>query len=98
MLEPLIRELSSDSVGLLALEAAEAIGDPCLYPTLVSLKSWWATDGKDAELLEAALAKCSPEQTSLIWPLRPTICAYCPGARYETLFFMAVSFRQGCMT
>jgi hypothetical protein len=45
VLEPLIRELDSDSVGRLAVEPAEAIGDPHLYPALASPKSRWARVG-----------------------------------------------------
>lgn len=45
--------------GPVAVEAGEAIGDPRLYPALMSLKSRWASDGADAKVLEAALAKCS---------------------------------------
>jgi hypothetical protein len=59
VLESLNRELASDYVGRLAVEAAEAIGDPRLYPALASLKSRWAPDGPDAKVLEDALAKCS---------------------------------------
>jgi len=64
VLEPLIRELAPDSVGRLALEAVEAIGDPRLYPALAMLKSRWAADSADADLLEDALAKCRPGQSS----------------------------------
>jgi HEAT repeat protein len=60
VMEPLLRELLSDGVGRLAVEAAEASGDPRLHPALVKLKTWWATDGADAQLLEDALASCAP--------------------------------------
>ena len=70
VLEPLIRELDSDSVGRLAVEAAEAIGDPRLYPALASLKSRWGPNGPDAALLEEALAKCRPTQVPQAWELR----------------------------
>jgi HEAT repeat protein len=59
--ETLIRKLESDSPGRLALEAAEAIGDSRLYPSLAKLKSRWPANGLDAKLLEDALAKCRPE-------------------------------------
>ena len=40
VIELLISDLSSGNAGRLTLEAAEAIGDPKLYPALVELKSY----------------------------------------------------------
>jgi HEAT repeat protein len=60
VIEPLISDLSSGNVGRLTLEAAEAIGDPRLYPALVELKSCCAPDAPNAALLEDALASCAP--------------------------------------
>jgi HEAT repeat protein len=60
VIEPLIRELASKNVGRLPVEAAEAMGDPRLYPALWNLKTWWAADESDAELLDDALARCRP--------------------------------------
>ena len=52
VVESLIRELSSDSVGRLAIEAAKEIADPRLRPVLEELRSWWDVD---PELLEGAI-------------------------------------------
>jgi len=60
VIEPLISELSSGIAGRLTLEAAEAIGDPRLYPALVELKNCCSTDTPNAALLEDALASCAP--------------------------------------
>jgi hypothetical protein len=49
-----------DTAGRLTLEAAEAIGDPRLYPALVELKSCCPADAPLAALLEDALASCAP--------------------------------------
>jgi HEAT repeat protein len=56
--EPLIRELRSESVGQLVLEAAETMGDSRLCSALARLKSEWRADHPHARLLEDALAKC----------------------------------------
>jgi HEAT repeat protein len=60
VIEPLISDLSSGTAGRLTLEAAEAIGDPKLYPALVELKSFCPADAPNAALLEDALASCAP--------------------------------------
>jgi HEAT repeat protein len=60
VIEPLISDLTSGNAGRLTLEAAEAIGDPRLYPVLVELKSYCDTDAPNAALLEDALASCAP--------------------------------------
>jgi HEAT repeat protein len=60
VIEPLISDLSSGNAGRLTLEAAEAIGDPRLYPALVELKNCCSTDTPNAALLEDALASCAP--------------------------------------
>lgn len=56
VIEPLLKELTSGSVGRLAVEAARDIADPTLYPALVALKEWWDVD---EELLEEALEATS---------------------------------------
>jgi HEAT repeat protein len=53
----LCKELESDSVGSLAVEAAALIGDPELHPALIALRNWWDVD---EELLEEAIEACSP--------------------------------------
>jgi HEAT repeat protein len=58
-IEPLLHELSSGNVSGLAVEAAEALGDPRLYPALVALKSQ-LNDSPDSQALENALARCAP--------------------------------------
>jgi HEAT repeat protein len=58
---PLLDELKSASVSLLALEAAEQLADPRLVPALTSLKEGW--DGDDdvhSEQLHHALLSCLP--------------------------------------
>lgn len=60
VIEPLLSDLSSGNAGRLTLEAAEAIGDPKLYPALVELKSYCSSDTPNAALLEDALASCVP--------------------------------------
>ena len=60
VIEPLISDLSSGNAGRLTLEAAEALGDPRLYPVLVELKSCCPTDATNAALLGDALASCEP--------------------------------------
>ncbi|BAZ06593.1 HEAT repeat domain-containing protein [Calothrix sp. NIES-3974] len=55
VIEPLITELESGCVGRLSVEAALAIGDNRLYPSLMKLQDWWDVD---VELLQAAIAKC----------------------------------------
>ncbi|MFN6571298.1 HEAT repeat domain-containing protein [Dendronalium sp. ChiSLP03b] len=58
ILTRLIEELSSDYVGLLAVEAAEEMADSRLYPALMQLKQWW-TDNNN--LLENAINNCREE-------------------------------------
>ncbi len=52
----LIKELSSDCIGTLAVEAAELIASNELLPLLVELRDWWDVD---CGLLEQAIAACS---------------------------------------
>lgn len=60
VLEPIIEELSSGNVGLLALEAAETLGDPRLFPALLRLEhSWQGDQDKHTETLRDALRSCS---------------------------------------
>lgn len=55
VIEFLLAEFESDRVGILAVEAAEEIGDSRLYPALIELKEWWDCD---QELLERAINSC----------------------------------------
>ncbi len=55
VVELLIKELSSDSVGILAVEAAKEIGDAQLYSVLMQLKERWNID---KNLLEQAINSC----------------------------------------
>jgi hypothetical protein len=55
-IEFLLKELTSDCVGYLVLEAAEEIGDFRLYPALVNLREWL---NEDKDLLESAIELCS---------------------------------------
>jgi len=54
----LIEELSSECVGLLAIEAAKEIGNTKLYPALMQLKKWWEVND---DLLEEAISSCKGE-------------------------------------
>jgi HEAT repeat protein len=66
VLEALRRELASDSVWTLAIEAAALFGDPLLHPLLVEIQESWDTD--DGSLgdairacsLDEAIRACSP--------------------------------------
>lgn len=58
VVEYLLKELSSGSVGTLAVEAASEIADPRLYPHLTALKEWWDVN---QELLEEAINACRPK-------------------------------------
>lgn len=53
----LVQELTSDSVGTLAVEAAATIAAPELLPHLLALKNWWDVD---PGLLAQAIQACSP--------------------------------------
>lgn len=55
VVEPLIKELSSDSVGILAVEAAKEIGDVRLTSVLKQLQDWWNVD---QNLLADAINSC----------------------------------------
>ncbi len=57
MLPALREELTSGSVGTLAVEAAALIQEPQLHPLLVALQGWWDVD---ETLLEEAVSACSP--------------------------------------
>lgn len=61
VLEPLIDELTSESIGLLALEAAEELGDSRLGPALLHLKESWVDDeDRHVGRLNRALLSCLP--------------------------------------
>jgi HEAT repeat protein len=67
VLDPLIYEVTSDNVSLLALEAAEEFGDPRLGPALLQLKMDWDADEEEAVLtrqLHEALLSCLPHGNS----------------------------------
>lgn len=53
----LIEQFRGEEVFMLAVEAAELIRAPELYPALCELAKWWDVDD---ELLERAIAACSP--------------------------------------
>lgn len=65
VLTALRRELESDSVGSLAVEAAALIGDPELHPALLALKDWWDVD---VGSLGEAIRACSPRSELTIRP------------------------------
>ena len=58
VVEYLLKELSSGSVGILAVEAAIDIADPQLYTQLIALKEWWDVN---QGLLEEAINACQPK-------------------------------------
>ncbi len=53
------RELESDCIGCLAIEAAEMIASNELYPLLVDLRGWWDID---VNLLERAIEVSKPDE------------------------------------
>ena len=57
----IVKELTSDFVSSLAVEAAESIAAPELYPHLVDLQNWWDVD---KELLADAITACAPSQAT----------------------------------
>jgi HEAT repeat protein len=57
VLPALIRELESDCVGTLVVEAARDLGSPELSSALQALTSWWDVDNV---LLQEAIASCHP--------------------------------------
>lgn len=59
VIEPLIEELSSKSVGKLAVEAASEIGDSRLCDVLLKLQEWWNID---EDLLKEAIKNCCLNQ------------------------------------
>jgi len=67
VIEPLRRDLGSDSVWPLAVEAAALIGDPSLHPLLVAIQESWDTDDG---WLDEAIRACSPP-SELSIPPRP---------------------------
>ncbi len=64
VLEPLKRELSGEFWGGWCLEAAELMGDPALYPLLLSLRERIVNEGEDGFISEAdhAIAACKPHR------------------------------------
>jgi len=57
VVEALKRELSSECIGSLAIEAAELIGSAELHSHLIALQDWWDVD---PELLERAISATQP--------------------------------------
>lgn len=55
VVEPLVRELKSDTVGTLAVEAAAWIASGALCEPLTALREWWDVD---EALLEEAISRC----------------------------------------
>jgi hypothetical protein len=51
----------SENVGMLAIEAAEALADDRLYPALLKLQTWW----QPASDLEDAIAVCAPKHAQM---------------------------------
>ena len=59
VIELLLKELTSASVGVEILEAAEELGDPKLLPALMQLKERYRSDASsNAALLSKAIARC----------------------------------------
>jgi hypothetical protein len=60
VLPALSRELKSEFVQVIAVEAASLIADPQLYPDLVALRK---RSVADKQLLDDAITACSPART-----------------------------------
>lgn len=58
VIEPLLKELTSNSVGELAVTAAREIADEKLLPALLTLEKWWEVD---KYLLNEAILACQDE-------------------------------------
>jgi HEAT repeat protein len=63
VLPALREELTSGSVGTLAVEAAALIRESHLHPLLVALQRWWDVD---EELLREAINTCSPRPEATV--------------------------------
>ena len=59
VIAPLIQELSMESVGILAVEAASEISDKRLCEILLKIKDWWDVD---EDLLKEAIENCCQNQ------------------------------------
>jgi hypothetical protein len=65
VLAPLLAFLQAGNVGSLPLEAAAALADPVLLPTLQQIQAQWS--GKQEwlyQLLEEAIVACTPSATN----------------------------------
>lgn len=62
VVEPLLKELTSGSVGRMAVESACEIADSRLHSALVELKEWW---GVDEKLLDEAIEATSNKNVSV---------------------------------
>jgi HEAT repeat protein len=63
--DPLVEELTSESIGILALEAAEELGDSRLVPSLLELQvSWAGGETVHTRTLHRALLNCAPHTTT----------------------------------
>lgn len=60
---PILRELRSERVGKLAVEAARDFPSPVFLDALLQLISWWDVD---SELLESAIARCREVNQKLV--------------------------------
>jgi len=60
VVEPVLRELTSDQVRVYAIEAAGLIGDPRLYSALLDMRQECTDDCYSATLLKEAIARCTP--------------------------------------
>ena len=59
VLDPLLKELASEWVGVLVVEAAGELGDQKLCRSLKDLEAWWDID---KDLLKSAITACCPKQ------------------------------------
>lgn len=59
VLDPLLKELTGEWVGVLVVEAAGELGDQKLCRSLKDLEAWWDID---KDLLKSAITACCPKQ------------------------------------
>ena len=58
----ILKELESNTMSVLAVEAADEIGDVKLYPALIELRKRWDRKEYISDILDNAIANCKPSE------------------------------------